>query len=63
MGWLNNTVTIITGGGSGLGKALVERFINEGGRVGVLERSGERAAELAREFGDAVEVVVGDVTL
>ncbi|CAE6847950.1 3-(cis-5,6-dihydroxycyclohexa-1,3-dien-1-yl)propanoate dehydrogenase [Paraburkholderia aspalathi] len=63
MGWLNNTVSIITGGGSGLGKALVERFINEGGRVGVLERSGERAGELAREFGDAVEVVVGDVTL
>lgn len=62
MGWLDGTVAIITGGGSGLGRALVERFIAEGAKVGVLERSAERAAEVRRDFGDRVEAVVGDVT-
>ena len=62
MGWLEGNVAIVTGGGSGLGRALVERFIKEGARVGVLERSAERGEELRREFGDQVEVVVGDVT-
>ena len=62
MGWLEGNVAIVTGGGSGLGRALVERFIKEGARVGVLERSAERGEELRRDFGDQVEVVTGDVT-
>lgn len=62
MGWLEGNVAIVTGGGSGLGRALVERFIKEGAQVGVLERSAERGDELRREFGDQVEVVMGDVT-
>ncbi|HVE24579.1 MAG TPA: 3-(cis-5,6-dihydroxycyclohexa-1,3-dien-1-yl)propanoate dehydrogenase [Sporichthya sp.] len=61
MGWLDGTAAIITGGGSGLGRALVERFVAEGANVGVLERSPEKADKLRAEFGDAV-VVEGDVT-
>ena len=60
-GWLEGNVAIVTGGGSGLGRALVERFIKEGAKIGVLERSAERGDELRREFGDQVEVVTGDV--
>ena len=30
MGWLQGDVALITGGGSGLGWALVERFLAEG---------------------------------
>jgi cis-2,3-dihydrobiphenyl-2,3-diol dehydrogenase len=63
MGWLENKVALVTGGASGLGRAIVERFIEEGANVGVLDRAPERSAELAKQLGDRVEVVVGDVTV
>jgi NAD(P)-dependent dehydrogenase (short-subunit alcohol dehydrogenase family) len=63
MGWLENKVALVTGGASGLGRAIVERFIDEGANVGVLDRARERSAELARQFADRVETVVGDVTV
>lgn len=62
MGWLDGTAAIITGGGSGLGRALVDRFVEEGAQVGVLEKSPEKADKLQAEFGGAVLVVTGDVT-
>lgn len=62
MGWLENSVALITGGGSGLGRTLVERFIREGANVGVLESSAQRAEELRGTFGARVMVTVGNVT-
>ena len=59
MGWLEGKVALITGGGSGIGRALVERFLEEGAHVGVLERSHEKAKELQELFGDKVVVVQG----
>lgn len=62
MGWLEGQVALITGGASGLGRALVERFLAEGARVGVLDRAKERSEQLQADFGDSVIPVVGDVT-
>jgi NAD(P)-dependent dehydrogenase (short-subunit alcohol dehydrogenase family) len=61
VGWLDGQVALVTGGGSGIGRAVVARFIAEGARVGVLDRVPDRAGELKTEFGDAVVTVTGDV--
>ena len=61
MGWLDGQVALVTGGGSGIGRAVVARFVAEGARVGVLDRVPGRADELRAEFGDAVVPVTGDV--
>jgi 2,3-dihydroxy-2,3-dihydrophenylpropionate dehydrogenase len=61
MGWLNDEVALITGGGSGLGLALVERFIEEGAYVAVLQRSASKVRALKERYGEKIVVVEGDV--
>jgi NAD(P)-dependent dehydrogenase (short-subunit alcohol dehydrogenase family) len=59
---LEGDVAMLTGGGSGLGRALVERFVAEGARVGVLEVNAAKAKELEADFGDSVAVTTGSAT-
>lgn len=62
MGWLDGKVALVTGGASGLGRAIVARFIEEGANLCVLDRSQERCARLRDEFAGAINATQGDVT-
>jgi len=62
MGWLDGEVALITGGGSGIGRAVVERYVEEGARVCVVDLVESRIEELRATHGDKVHGVVADVT-
>jgi NAD(P)-dependent dehydrogenase (short-subunit alcohol dehydrogenase family) len=61
MEWLPDCAAVVTGAGSGIGAAVVRRFVAEGARVVAFDRSGERLDGVRAELGDAVVPVVGDV--
>lgn len=54
-------VVSITGGGSGIGLALVRAFKGSGYDVATLVRNAEQEQVLREEFGASLEIVVGDV--
>lgn len=62
MGWLDDHRVLVTGAGSGLGRAIVERFVDEGALVGVLEVDPDKAKDLGKALGDKIVVTVGDAT-
>jgi len=61
MGWLDNKAVLITGGASGIGLAIVERFVKEGAKVCVMDRSQEGIDELEKKHAGSVVGIVGDV--
>jgi 2,3-dihydroxy-2,3-dihydrophenylpropionate dehydrogenase len=60
-GSLRGQSAMVTGGASGLGRAIVERFVAEGARVTILDRNTAGLAALKEQYGEDVETVVGDV--
>src|SRR5829696_9486144 len=61
MGWLDEKVALAIGGGSGIGRGVVEEFVREGASVGVLELNPDKCAELD-ELGSKVVAIQGDAT-
>lgn len=62
MGLLDGEIAVVTGGGSGIGRATCRRMAEEGARVAVFDVDGESAEAVAREIGGiGCAVDVGDV--
>ncbi len=59
--WLDGRRALVVGGGSGIGRAVVDAYREEGARVAVLERDPGKCAAIHNELPD-VPVVAGDAT-
>ncbi|GBC81824.1 Dihydroanticapsin 7-dehydrogenase [bacterium HR10] len=60
-----NKRALVTGGASGIGRAVVERFVAEGAAVALSDLDGEAARALVEELrarGAQVTAVIGDVS-
>ena len=61
MGWLDGKVALVVGGGSGIGRGVLEEFLREDASVGVLEFNPDKCVELEK-LGPKVLTVQGDAT-
>src|SRR3954452_13044385 len=63
MGRLQGKVAVVTGGASGIGRAIAERYVAEGARVVLFDVNEALLKEVASGIGDdACATVAGDVT-
>lgn len=60
-GWLEGKRALVVGAGSGIGRAVVDAFRDEGAKAAALERDREKCAALRAQLSD-VPVVEGDAT-
>ena len=63
MGKLEDRVVVITGGASGIGKAIVQLFVKEGARVVVADIQDEIGQKLAESLGKSATFIHTDVSL
>jgi NAD(P)-dependent dehydrogenase (short-subunit alcohol dehydrogenase family) len=59
---LKNNTAIVTGAGSGIGRACAIALASEGARVALVGRRRERLEETSREIGESGHVLAADVS-
>ncbi|HYE91314.1 MAG TPA: SDR family oxidoreductase, partial [Terriglobales bacterium] len=59
---LSGKVAVITGGASGIGRGIAQRYVDEGVRVVLADRNGPLVQETAKALGAAAAAVEMDVT-
>ena len=59
---LSGQVALVTGGGTGIGKAIAQAMLAEGAKIIIVGRKEEVLKEAQTELGSSVEIMVCDVT-
>ncbi len=62
MGQLDGQVALVTGGGSGIGRAVVDRYLEEGAQVAVVDIVEDRLAEIREQAPGQAIGIKADVT-
>jgi len=58
---INDSVALVTGGASGLGLATVEKLLDAGAKVAILDLPHSNGTQVAEKLGDSVRFVAADV--
>ncbi len=56
-GWLQDHVALITGGGSGIGRAVADRFVAEGASTVIVGRNADQLAEVVQASADPARML------
>ncbi|MDB5697590.1 MAG: short-chain dehydrogenase/reductase [Alphaproteobacteria bacterium] len=59
--WLEGQAALVTGGATGIGAAVVDRFLEEGASVGVLAANDAQVDAIKQKYDGRVVAVAGDV--
>jgi len=60
---LNGKIALVTGGGSGIGKAMAKAILAEGAKVIIIGRTESKLLQAQSELGPEIEIMVCDITL
>ena len=62
---LNGQVALVTGGASGIGRAITNNLINSGARVIVVDRREDRLSEMRQIYPDTSQLLTysGDICI